>query len=326
MSRLSNPVVQIGKKITFRTSSNTNPHYGDKESFDRLNSEIYEYVRGKILVGSAPTFDELELFLPPQDNSRNSIEVSSLESESTTFHFNNLFVRHNNTTVKLRFSCSLSTAKSDMEIWSYASSETSNLNSHDFSITLNQLKMVSEKILDAFVGLYLVRLRNHITSKNKADRVKITKISSLLLETGDYSSARLFDSINTIRETHSLFNVASEGYWRPIHDLLDLSQFRNALFSPAFKFSKPSSISEENIAHISKFFNQGGKGLLWDINQGACGLFVIANNSIQSDGKARELYALGICSDQFGCPMRMQKYAPVHIVSPTMAQKLSASF
>lgn len=151
---------------------------------------------------------------------------------------------------------------------------------------------------------------------------------TFLLEAGDYSSAKLFDTITTLRETKSFLSVYGEEGWSPLKSLLEFTKTRftdkNAV--PMLESGDMKDLNNEHVEKVTEFFNSEYKALIWDVRSRCHGLFAVDERGNDLRTNSPKTHMVGICSNHLQIDPKITKCSSAWLISGNYASVLGEAF
>lgn len=207
------------------------------------------------------------------------------------------------------------------KVWSRVSCDSIDLDTESASRQMDFQHVIADAVCSELSSIYCEAL-SEFSAKTAEYKMMVNYV--FLIEAGDYDSDKLFDSITTLRETGNLFVLHDEGDWGPVDDLFKLSVSRmggQLGIGPIAEI-----VDDEEIARLSRIFNEEDKALTWEVTLGRHGMFAAEESSVDPTTGASRSRMIGICSQHSAIQNENNVHSPSWMVSGQLAPKLGSNF
>ena len=240
--------------------------------------------------------------------------------------FDDIDVRDGDLNIRVGMSATVCKGSKKSKIWTRVSTDGEQISVDDASNVLDRLRAIADVVCEEMAAFYHEALGKFLASIGDTNEYSIETQHTFLVEAGDYDSAKLFDTITTLRETANFFNVYDEGDWTPLGDLFELA---NARLSPEMELSKLNRndlVTDTDIEEITDFFNSESKALTWEVTLGRHGLFAVDELTADPQTRSSRTHMVGICAEHIQPDPTAARLSSSWLVSGSYAPRLGSAF
>lgn len=329
MCSIDSPMVRLGHVLTFETSCESKElNFGDQESgefaktlLEKGNSLAIERVKSRI------DSDARKSILPADIQTvAHETPPELFANRLTVVKFGDLSIKVNGIIIRIGMSATVCKGSKKSKIWVRVSQKNIAANIKQTSNTLDTLRALADIVCDELSTVYHECLQNFLVSTGNHEKYDIGTQHVFLLEAGDYASAKLFDTITTLRETANLFTVSDEGDWAPLSDLFEFAHSRLSPEMELEKISFADEVSDTDIEQISDFFNAESKAIMWEVTLGRHGLFAVDELTIDPKTRSPRTHMVGLCSSHGPAGKSDNTPSSSWLVSGNFAPQLGGAF
>ena len=322
-------MVRLGRVLTFETScENKELNFGDHESG--------EFAETLLKTGNQLVIQQVKSRI--DSVARNSILPSDIKivvcetppelfaNRLTVVKFGDLNIEADGIKIRLGMSATVCKGSKKSKIWVRVSQQNKTSNIKQTSATLDTLRALADIVCDELAIVYHKCLEEFLVSTGRDEKYQIGTQHVFLVEAGDYASAKLFDTITTLRETANFFTVSDEGDWAPLSDLFEFAHSRLSPEMELEKISFADEVTDIDIEQISDFFNAKSKAITWEVTLGRHGLFAV--DELTSDPKtgSPRTHMVGLCSRHGPAGRSDNTPSSSWLVSGNFAPQLGGAF
>jgi hypothetical protein len=319
----------MGRVLAFKTSC-------ENKGLDFCDEDSSNFANGLLNHGNEIVLKRIKLRLEslgPSLGLSDSAVVQICEVSPELFanrqqvvKFGDLNVRDGDLDISIGMSATVCKGSKKSKIWTRVSGDSGPEQVGATTEVLSNLRSIAEAICEEMASVYHERLNEFLLSIGDVDVYTIDTKHVFLLEAGDYESAKLFDTITTLRETANFFTVYNEGDWSPLSDLFE---FANSRLSPEMEMSKlnfSDVMSDNEIERVTDFFNAESKALTWEVTLGRHGLFAVDEMTADPQTGSSRTHMVGLCAGHIQPDPSMKRLSSSWLVSGNYAPRLGATF
>lgn len=262
-----------------------------------------------------------------------SASISDCKSQPELFanrlqvvKFGDISIDDAGNSIRIGMSATVCKGSRKSKIWTRISTDDGEQSVTEASDVLDKLCALADIVCDEMSAVYHDQLKHYLSSISSVENYGIDIQHVFLMEVGDYNSAKLFDTITTLRETASFFSVHDEGDWTPLSDLFEFASSRLSPDLGLTNLSVSDNVTDPDIIAIADFFNSESKALTWDVTLGRHGLFAVDEMTSDPQTGSSRTHMVGLCASHIQPNPRGKPLSSSWLVSGSYAPRLGATF